>query len=98
NGLEATRRILKARPRTEVLILTIHESDQVVREVVEAGAHGYVLKSDAGRDLVDAVRALAEHRPFFLHRVAESVSPGAGAGTAGGGEGKPRARLTTRER
>ncbi len=59
NGLDATREILKFAPRTEVLILTMHESEQVVREVLEAGARGYVLKTDAGRSLVAAVESLA---------------------------------------
>src|SRR5437899_7789101 len=54
NGLEAARQILKAIPTTEVLILTMHESEETIREVLRAGARGYVLKSDAGRDLVAA--------------------------------------------
>jgi DNA-binding NarL/FixJ family response regulator len=73
NGLEATRQILKAAPKTEVLILTIHESDQVVREVLDAGARGYVLKSDAARELVAAVECLGEHKPFFSHRASELI-------------------------
>src|SRR5438046_1668759 len=52
NGLEATRQLLKANPEAKVLILTLHESDQMVREVLNAGARGFVLKSDAARDLV----------------------------------------------
>src|SRR5262245_33995895 len=51
NGLEATRRIVATRPQTEVLILTMHQSDEVVREVLKAGARGYVLKSDADQNL-----------------------------------------------
>src|SRR5439155_18397406 len=50
NGLEATRQILKANPQARVLILTLHDSDQVVREVLNAGARGFLLKSDAARD------------------------------------------------
>ena len=65
NGLEATRRILKENPRTEVLILTMHQSEQVVREVLEAGARAYVLKSDADRNLVAAIEALLQHMPFL---------------------------------
>src|SRR6266487_6512759 len=76
NGLEATRQILKAAPQTEVLVLTMHESEQVAREVLSAGARGYLLKSDAGRDLVSAVDALSRHRPFFTARVAELVLDG----------------------
>ncbi|MDE3138066.1 MAG: response regulator transcription factor [Acidobacteriota bacterium] len=99
NGLEAARRILRASPRTQVLILTMHDSDEVVHEVLEAGARGYVLKSDAGRDLVAAVEALGEGRPFFTPRVAELVLSGY---LHGGGEPAnrtmPRSRLTSRER
>jgi DNA-binding NarL/FixJ family response regulator len=73
NGLEAARRILEVLPATEVLILTMHESDQLIREVVRAGARGYVLKSDAGRTLVAAVEALQEHKPFLTSRVSEIV-------------------------
>jgi DNA-binding NarL/FixJ family response regulator len=76
NGLEATRQILKAAPRTRVLILTMHESEQLVREVLEAGAQGYVLKSDAGRDLVAAVEALSRHKVFFTSSVARIVLEG----------------------
>src|SRR5271165_36589 len=73
NGLEATRQILKALPQTEVLILTMHESEQIVREVLDAGARGYVLKSDAGKDLVAAVEALCQHRTFFSSKVSEMM-------------------------
>ena len=98
NGLEATRQILKSLPKTEILILTMHESEQVVREVLEAGARGYVLKSDAGRSLVAAVDSLRQHRPFFTSRVSEMVLHGY---LRGGGEAlreSPRSRLTPRER
>lgn len=50
NGLEATRQIRRAQPSTEVLVLTVHETEELVREVLKAGARGYILKSDAGRD------------------------------------------------
>ena len=76
NGLEATRQILKALPQTAVLILTVHESEQLVHEVLEAGALGYVLKSDAGRDLVNAVEALSQHKAFFTSSVARIVLEG----------------------
>src|SRR6266849_4148720 len=73
NGLEATRQILHNRPEARVLILTIHESEQVVREVLEAGARGYLLKSDTGRDLVSAIEALQKNQTFFTSNVAEMV-------------------------
>ena len=73
NGLEATRQILKAVPKVEILILTIHESEQVEREVLAAGARGYILKSDDGADLVAAAESLRRHRPFFTTRVTTMV-------------------------
>ena len=99
NGLEATRQILKDVPQTEVLILTMHESEQVVREVLDAGARGYVLKSDAGQDLVAAVESLSRHKPFFTSKVAEMVLEGyRKTGATGSKLPVPRSRLTPRER
>lgn len=68
NGLEATREILRTCPGTEVVILTMHESEQAIREVVAAGARGYISKADTESDLVAAVEALSQHRPFFTQR------------------------------
>jgi len=65
NGLEATRQILKDDPRAKVLVLTFHDSDQVVRDVLNAGARGFLLKSDAARDLVVAIEALRRDKTFF---------------------------------
>jgi DNA-binding NarL/FixJ family response regulator len=65
NGLEAIRRIRKILPKTEILILSLHHSDQLVRQAAQVGASGYVLKSDADKDLLKAVEALANHRIFF---------------------------------
>jgi DNA-binding NarL/FixJ family response regulator len=73
NGLEATRQILKGRPNTKVLVLTMHESEQVVQQVLEAGARGYLLKSDASRDLVRAVEELLRNKTFFTSKVAQLV-------------------------
>ena len=68
NGLEAARRIHKSFPKIEILILTLHFSDQLVRDIVAAGARAYIMKSDADRDLVSAVEALANRRTFFTSR------------------------------
>ena len=73
SGVEATRQIRAKLPRTEVLIFTLHDSDALVREVLEAGARGYVLKSDGQRYLVAAVESLASHRPFFTGKVSEAL-------------------------
>ena len=71
NGLEATRQIRRAMPRTEVLVLTFDESEEPIREVLLAGASGYLFKNDVSRVLVQAVEHLSHHRPFFTSRVSE---------------------------
>lgn len=76
NGLDATRQIRAASPKTRILIVTAHESEQLIRDVLDAGAMGYVLKSDAGRVLVQAVEALLDDRPFFTSKVARVVLEG----------------------
>jgi DNA-binding NarL/FixJ family response regulator len=103
NGLEAAARIREAVPDAEVLVLTAHDAEEVVRGALEAGARGYVLKSDAGGDLVNAVADLLRHRPHFTTRVAEMVLEGyLGAGTAPAPGARaaeaPGKRLTPRER
>jgi len=76
NGLEAARHISAGLPEAAILILTMHDSDIMVREVLRAGARGFLLKSDAGRDLVAAVEALALQRTFFTPRVSQMVLNG----------------------
>jgi DNA-binding NarL/FixJ family response regulator len=76
NGLDAARQILAATPDARILILTIHDAEQVVREVLAAGARGFVLKSDAGRDLISAVEALQNRRTFFTPKVAQMMLDG----------------------
>jgi DNA-binding NarL/FixJ family response regulator len=76
NGLEVTRQIRAVLPHTEVLILTMHESEQLAREALAAGARGFVLKSDAGTTIVAAVAQLSRHLPFFTGRVSQMVLHG----------------------
>jgi len=97
NGLEATRQILRDNPQTRVLILTITDTDQAVRAVLDAGARGFLLKSDAARDLVSAIDALQYNRTFFTARVAEFVLAGY-HGTNGSQKKDLRSNLTPRER
>jgi DNA-binding NarL/FixJ family response regulator len=73
NGLDATRQILKDAPDTEVLVLTMHHSEELAREVLQAGARGYVLKADADESLIAAVDTLRQHKPFLTSTVAEFV-------------------------
>lgn len=97
NGLEAARQIVKSRPTTEVLVLTMHESEEMIREMLEAGARGYVLKSDTIRQLVPAVDALRLHKPFFTPQASEVVLDGF-LDEKPRLRGELRRRLTPRER
>jgi len=76
NGLDTTRQLLQYDPNFKVIVLTITDSDQVIREALDAGARGFVLKSDAARDLVAAVEALQNKRMFFTPRVNDLVLAG----------------------
>ncbi len=73
NGLDATRQILKDSPRGEILVLTMHHSEELARDVLQAGARGYVLKSDADQSLIAAIESLRQHKPFLTSRVTEFV-------------------------
>src|SRR5579863_8616053 len=64
NGLEVARVIREESPETEILIFTMHFSEDVAREVLRCGARGYVLKSDADTELVAAVRHVQQHKPL----------------------------------
>ena len=76
NGIDAARQILGSCPTISILILTMHYSQQVVRDVLAVGARGFLLKSDAGRDLVTAVDAVQRHGTFFTTQVSEIVVDG----------------------
>jgi DNA-binding NarL/FixJ family response regulator len=92
NGIEATRQIRARVPGTEVLIFTMHDTATLVREVLEAGARGFLLKSDARKFLIAAVESLVAHKPFFTGKVSETLLESYLAnGTA------PDSMLTTRE-
>jgi DNA-binding NarL/FixJ family response regulator len=98
NGLEATRQIRAAVP-ARIVILTVHESEQMVAEVLDAGADGYVLKTDAGRKLIEAIRALLRQEGY----VTESVRTAAAQRPARRRAGRTRASgparpLTPRQR
>jgi DNA-binding NarL/FixJ family response regulator len=97
NGIEATKQIAAASPRTKVLILTIHESDQLSRKAIEAGARGYMFKTDAARDLISAVNSLLMNKTFFTPQVAQMVLNGyLGKGPKAGDDES--LRITARER
>jgi DNA-binding NarL/FixJ family response regulator len=92
NGVDATRQILKQMPKTQVLILSTHESDQLVRDVLSSGARGYLLKDTAAGSLLEAVEALRTNRTFFDSRVTESIMRGFQVG-ATAGQLSPRERV-----
>jgi DNA-binding NarL/FixJ family response regulator len=98
NGLEATRQIRRELPRTEILIFTMHETEQLIREVLAAGARGYVLKSDAGMHLNQAVEALSHHKPFFTAKVSQALLDAFLKSDAKPDEGSVFRTLTSRER
>lgn len=98
DGLEATRQIQNHAPGSKVLVLTMHESDQMVRRVLEAGASGYVLKSDLADQLVKAVRSVSRGKRFLTKRVSEIVLLGfLRAKIESLGNGEPQASPTPRE-
>ena len=76
NGLAATRQLTQHDPNFKIIVLTITDSDHVIREALDAGARGFVLESDAVRDLVSAIDALQRGQMFFTPRVNELVLAG----------------------
>ena len=98
NGLEATRRIRQTVPETEVLIFTMHGSEALIREVLSAGARGYLLKSDAARQLIPAVESVSRHMPYFSGRVSAVVLDGFLKGRPAEPRPLGAERLTSRER
>jgi DNA-binding NarL/FixJ family response regulator len=76
NGMDAARQIQKLSPDTKILIFTMHETEDLVREVFRCGAHGYVLKSDVGTHLVSAIKAVLEGRHFCSSKLSEWIFQG----------------------
>jgi DNA-binding NarL/FixJ family response regulator len=73
NGIEAARQIRHHLPDTEILIFTMHNSDDILLHALEAGARGFLLKSDADDYVIAAVQALSQHKPFFTGKVSETL-------------------------
>ena len=98
NGLTAAREVLRGFPKTQIVLLTMHNTDQTIREVLKCGARGYVLKSDAEQDLIAAVKAVAQGKPFFTPSVADLVLRGYLSQNAQSDSPQQVPELTTRER
>jgi len=73
NGTEVTREIRSRLPKTEVLIFTMHDNERLIEDLLSAGARGYVLKTDAKQYLVEAIEALAAHKPYFTGKVSKTL-------------------------
>jgi DNA-binding NarL/FixJ family response regulator len=98
NGVEATRQIHARLPHTEIMIFTVHDSDVLVGDLLQAGARAYLLKSEAKRHLIAAVESLANHKPFFTGRISEHLLNACltayrSRGGGGGGPLSPRERM-----
>src|SRR5215470_16256901 len=95
NGVEVTRQIRNRLPKSEVLMFTIHDSDALIGEVLQAGARAFLLKSDAQHFLVSAVESLSVHKPFFTGRLSEKLLESflSTRGHAAGATLSPRERL-----
>jgi len=93
NGVEVTRQIRERLPKTEILIFTMHDNETLIEQLLQAGARGYLLKSDASRYLITAIEALATHKPFFTGEVSEAL-----IASFTGRSGHRGSALTNRER
>jgi two-component system, NarL family, response regulator NreC len=99
NGLDAAIQIMRRLPRTEILMFTAHETDELIREVFEAGVKSFIHKSEAHTYLIEAIQSLSQHKPFFTTKVSEVLF----ADILNRSNTKPHAgqtgkRLTARER
>jgi DNA-binding NarL/FixJ family response regulator len=98
NGLEAIRQLRTELPQTELLVFSMHDSEELIREVFAAGARGYVLKSDAALYLDEAVKSLSRHKPFFTARISEAILSSLVGSTTASPVGTADHPLSSRER
>ena len=95
NGIEVARQMRDASPATQILMLSMHANLEYVRRALLAGAQGYVVKSSAGRELIEAVRAVYSGRRYFSEQVERAALE---QDLLGSGAGDPLGLLSTRER
>ncbi len=100
NGLEVTAAVRECSPETEVLVLSMHFSEELAREVLRSGALGYMLKTDADTDLLEAIDRVRRHQPFFTSKLASAMAQSFVDGPPEAGvdeDGQPKSPLTERE-
>jgi DNA-binding NarL/FixJ family response regulator len=97
NGVEVIRQI-RREMTTAILVVTMHDADDLVRDAIAAGANGYILKAEAGRTIADAVRAILASGEFISERVRGAVDSEAGEGRADTRRSTKPTGLTARER
>jgi len=98
NGIEAAKQVLKLCPETKVLVFTVHDAEQLVVEIFRTGAHGYILKSDAGRQLLDAVKCVLGGKHYFSSQVSEVIFDSMRGSGLPHSPAKDEDKPTTRER
>jgi DNA-binding NarL/FixJ family response regulator len=100
NGLDVTAAVRECSPGTEVLVLSMHFSEELAREVLRSGALGYMLKTDADTELLEAIERVRRHQPFFTNQLASAMAQNfldAPPEPEVGENGKPVSQLTERE-
>jgi DNA-binding NarL/FixJ family response regulator len=73
SGLDITKHVVRHLPRCQILVYTMHEEEDLIREILEAGARGFLLKSDPDTELIAAIRSLSHHHPYFSGHVSETL-------------------------
>ncbi len=100
NGLEVTAAVKECSPTTDVLVLSMHFSEELAREVIRSGAIGYMLKTDADSELLEAIDRVRRHQPFFTSKLANAMAQIFVDGPPDPGldeDGQPKSPLTERE-
>ena len=97
DGLNAIRQIRNALPDTEVVVFSAHRSEDIIENVFKAGAKSYIEKTETSRDLITAIRSLAEHKPFFSSQTSEILLARLLVPEAKIEQNRAEQKLTTRE-
>jgi DNA-binding NarL/FixJ family response regulator len=99
NGIDAALQLRRRLPKTEILIFTAHETDDLIRDAFEAGAKSFINKNEASSHLIEAIESLSRHKPFFTDKVSKVLFSKMVEPTGGSrGKGRSRGGLSQRER